>query len=101
MSFGQYEDCYTGRGPATGEDIEIEWDCTLLTPDGEIFLDNGVVVPNDDDDPDTEITYSYEITNVTGPDMTIEFSSSTGDAGTVVLTREGGADWPVIFTANN
>ncbi len=101
MSFGQYEDCYTNRGPAAGEEIEIEWDCTLLTPDGEVFLDDdGMVVPNDDDDPD-EVTYSYSITNVTGPDMTIEFSSSTGDAGTVVLTREGGADWPVIFTANN
>ncbi|WP_299000062.1 hypothetical protein ACOKFD_08480 [Flagellimonas sp. S174] len=103
MSFGQYEDCYTGRGPAAGDDIEIEWDCTLLTPDGEVFLEDGVVVPNDegDNDPDTEITYSYEITNVSGPDMTIEFSSSTGDAGTVVVTREGGVDWPVIFTANN
>lgn len=113
MSFGQFLDCTrreddlpTGaitlvRGPAAGEDIEIEWDCTLLTPDGEVFLDEGVVVPNDDDNPDTEITYSYEITNVTGADMTIEFSSSQGDAGTVVLTREGGADWPVIFTANN
>ncbi len=101
MSFGQYEDCYVGRGPAAGDEIEIEWDCTILIPDGEVFLDeDGVVVP-DDDDADSEVTYSYSITNVTGPDMTIDFSSSTGDAGTVVLTREGGADWPVIFTANN
>ncbi|MEM9078537.1 MAG: hypothetical protein AAGC43_15960 [Bacteroidota bacterium] len=115
MSFGQFLDCTqregdlpTGaitlvRGPAAGDDIEIEWDCTLLTPDGEVFLEDGVVVPNDegDNDPDTEVTYSYEITDVTGPDMTINFSSSQGDAGTVVLTREGSVDWPVIFTANN
>ena len=102
MSFGQYEDCYVGRGPATGEDIEIEWDCTLLTPDGEVFINSaGAVVPNDDTGSPAEITFSYNITDVTGPDMTIEFSSSTGDAGTVVITREGGADWPVIFTANN
>ncbi|TAI49682.1 hypothetical protein [Flagellimonas allohymeniacidonis] len=100
MSFGQYEDCYVGRGAAASDEIEIEWDCTLLTPDGEVFLDDdGVVVG--EDDADSEVTFSYEITNVTGADMTIEFSSSTGDAGTVVLTREGGVDWPVIFTANN
>ncbi|PRX53692.1 hypothetical protein [Flagellimonas meridianipacifica] len=101
MSFGQFEDCYSGRGAATGEQITIEWDCTELTPDGEVVLNEGVVVPNDDDDSDTELTYSYSITNVTGADMTIEFSNSAGDRGTVVLTREGGADWPVIFTANN
>ncbi|WP_394747237.1 hypothetical protein [Spongiimicrobium salis] len=101
MSFGQFEDCYTIRGPAAGEDITIVWDCTLLTPDGEVYLDeDGVVTPNDDND-DQEFTYSYTITNVTGPDMTIDFSSSAGDRGTVVITREGGADWPAIFTANN
>jgi len=101
MSFGQFEDCYTTRGPATGEEIYIVWDCTLLTPNGEVFLNAaGMVVPNDDDE-DQAFTYSYEITNVTGPDMTINFSSSAGDRGTVVLTREGGLDWPTIFTANN
>ena len=101
MSFGQYEDCYTNRGPAAGEEIVIVWDCTDLVPDGEIFLDSdGVVTPNDDDS-DEEFTYSYTITNVTGPVMTIDFSSSSGDRGTVAITREGGVDWPVIFTANN
>ncbi len=100
MRFGQYEDCYVGRGPAASEEIEIEWDCTLLTPDGEVFLDDdGVVVG--EDDADAEITFSYTITDVTGPVMTIDFSSSTGDAGTVEITREGNVDWPVIFTANN
>lgn len=100
MSFGQFENCYTARGPATGNDIEIEWDCTSLIPDGEVYLKDGVVIP-DDDDEDAEITYSYTITNVTGPDMTIEFANSLGDRGTAVLTRDGGMNWPVIFTANN
>ena len=101
MSFGQFEDCYDVRGKAAGEDITIEWDCTNLTPDGEIYLDeDGVVVPTDDTE-DTAFTYSYSITNVTGAVMTIEFSSSAGDRGTVEITREGGLDWPVIFTANN
>ncbi|MGB3150185.1 MAG: hypothetical protein WBB27_05935 [Maribacter sp.] len=103
MSFGQFENCYAGRGPATGEDIEIEWDCTNLNPDGEVYLKDGVVIP-DDDDEDAEITYNYTITNVTGPAMTINFANSAGDRGTVVLTRDPSsenADWPVIFTANN
>ncbi len=100
MSFGQFDDCYDGRGAATGEDITIEWDCTNLAPDGEVYLKDGVVIP-DDDDEDEEITYNYSITNVSGPEMTIEFANSAGDRGTVVLTREGGVDWPVIFTANN
>ncbi|QLG46077.1 hypothetical protein [Costertonia aggregata] len=100
MGFGQFDDCYTGRGPATGEDIEIEWDCTNLSPDGEVYLKEGVVIPSDDDE-DAEVTYSYTITNVSGADMTIEFANSAGDRGTVVLTREGNVDWPVIFTANN
>ncbi|MFS4467046.1 hypothetical protein [Maribacter sp. 2210JD10-5] len=100
MSFGQFENCYDGRGAATGEDIEIEWDCTNLVPDGEVYLKDGIVIP-DDDDEDAEITYNYTITNVTGAAMTINFANSSGDRGTVVLTREGGANWPVIFTANN
>ena len=101
MSFGQFENCYEVRGKAAGEDITIEWDCTNLSPDGEIYLDeDGVVVPTDDTE-DEAFTYSYSITNVTGAVMTIEFSSSAGDRGTVAITRDGGADWPVIFTANN
>ncbi|WP_343485506.1 hypothetical protein [Allomuricauda sp. d1] len=102
MSFGQYEDCYPGvRGPAAGEDITIVWDCTDLNPDGEVYLNEDGEVVATDDDAEEEFTYSYTITDVTGPVMTIEFSSSSGDRGTVALTREGGEDWPVIFTANN
>ena len=100
MSFGQFGDCYDGRGDATGNDIEIEWDCTNLVPDGEVYLKDGVVIP-DDDNEDEEITYNYSITNVDGPDMTISFSNSLGDRGVVVLTRENNEDWPVIFLANN
>ncbi len=101
MSFGQFEDCYTDRGKAAGEDIAIEWDCTNLIPDGDVYLnEDGEVVATDDEE-DQAFTYSYTITNVSGPEMTIDFSSSAGDRGTVVITREGGVDWPVIFTANN
>ena len=101
MSFGQFEDCYTNRGKAAGEDITIEWDCTSLSPDGEVYLnEDGQVIPNDDDE-DEAFTYSYDIVEVTGPTMIINFSSSAGDRGTVALTRQGGADWPAIFLENN
>ncbi|UII74933.1 hypothetical protein LV716_11765 [Flagellimonas sp. HMM57] len=100
MSFGQFESCYPGRGPATGEDVTIIWDCISLNPDGEVYLKNSVVVPNDDDE-DTDFTYGYTITSVAGAEMTISFSNSLGDTGTVVLTREGGEDWPAIFLGNN
>ncbi|AWX43819.1 hypothetical protein HME9304_00810 [Flagellimonas maritima] len=100
MSFGQFESCYPGRGPATGEDVTIIWDCISLNPDGEVYLKDSVVVPNDDND-DTDFTYGYEITSVVGPVMTIDFSNSLGDTGSVVLTREGGEDWPAIFLGNN
>lgn len=101
MSFGQFEDCYTNRGKAAGEDITIEWDCTSLTPDGEVYLnEDGEVIPNDDDE-DEAFTYTYDIVTVAGPLMTIEFTSSAGDRGTVELTRAGGLDWPEIFLENN
>ncbi|MEM9364199.1 MAG: hypothetical protein AAGA43_16275 [Bacteroidota bacterium] len=100
MGFGQFESCFPGRGPATGDDVTIIWDCTDLNPDGEVFIKDSVVIP-DDDDEDRSFSYGYTITDVTGSVMTIEFSNSLGDSGTVVLTREGGTDWPVIFTANN
>ncbi|MGB5822034.1 MAG: hypothetical protein WBG90_21305 [Saonia sp.] len=101
FSFGQYENCYVGRGAATGELINIVWDCTDLNPDGEVFLnEDGEVIPTDDDEEEA-FSFSYTITNVTGPVMTLDFASSAGDRGTVELTREGGVDWPDIFTANN
>ncbi|MGB3145350.1 MAG: hypothetical protein WBB24_14705 [Maribacter sp.] len=101
MSFGQYEDCYTTRGPATGTAISIIWDCTQLNSSGSVYLNSAGAVQPARSGFAEEFTYTYDITNVDGADMTIDFSSSSGDRGTVVITRAGGADWPVIFTANN
>nr|WP_299343344.1 hypothetical protein [Allomuricauda sp.] len=100
MGFGQFDSCYPGRGPATGNDITIVWDCTSLTPDGEVYIKDSIVIP-DDDDEDRAFAYGYSITSVVGAEMTIEFSNALGDSGTVVLTREGGVDWPDIFLSNN
>ena len=101
MSFGQYEDCYTVRGPATGTAISLIWDCTQLNPSGSVYLNSAGEVQPARSGFAEEFTYTYDITNVDGADMTIDFSSSSGDRGTVVITRAGGDDWPVIFTANN
>lgn len=101
MSFGQYEDCYTTRGKATGTAISLIWDCTRLNSSGSIYLNRAGAVQPSRAGFAREFTYTYTIVNVNGPDMTVNFSSSSGDRGTAVITREGGQDWPVIFTANN
>ncbi|MEM1003698.1 MAG: hypothetical protein AAGH46_13715, partial [Bacteroidota bacterium] len=100
LGFGQFSSCFPGRGPATGNDITIVWDCTNLTPDGEVYIKDSVVIP-DDDDEDRAFSYGYTITSVVGAEMTIEFSNALGDSGTVVLTREGDEAWPPIFLSNN
>ena len=101
MSFGQYEDCYTVRGPATGTAISLIWDCTRLNSTGSVYLNSAGAVQPARAGFRREFTYTYTITNVSGAEMTVDFSSSSGDRGTAVITREGGEDWPVIFTANN
>lgn len=101
MSFGQFEDCYTVRGPATGTGISLIWDCTQINSSGSVFLNSAGAVQPGSAGRARSFTYTFAITNVTGPDMTVDFSSSAGDRGTAVITREGGVDWPVIFTANN
>jgi len=36
--------------------------------------------------------------DVTGPELTMTWVNDYGDSGTVVITREGGVDWPALFT---
>ena len=42
---------------------------------------------------------TYEVLAINGPVMTLQWDSSYGDGGTVEITREGGADWPVELVA--
>ncbi|MEL6660544.1 MAG: hypothetical protein AAFY48_06975 [Bacteroidota bacterium] len=41
-------------------------------------------------------TYTYDIIDVSGTSMTIEWVNSFGDGGTTVLTRADGMDWPPL-----
>ncbi|MGS2740223.1 hypothetical protein [Sinomicrobium sp. M5D2P17] len=89
LSFGLYP-CY-GTNPDTESGASINWVCEGL----EIV--RGEVEEGDDEKP----AYSYMITNVSGPEMTIEWSNSLGEGGTTIVTRENGEDWPDIFLENN
>ncbi len=44
------------------------------------------------------LTYIWVITDVIGPELFISWTNDYGDSGDVVITREGGADWPPLFT---
>lgn len=81
FSFGMFGFVW-GDSPATNGSAQIKWFCSSLLPEGaDQYSDS----------------YTYTITNVSGPTMTIMWSNTWGDIGTVDLTREGNADWPVIF----
>lgn len=80
-SFGMFGFVW-GDNPATNGSATIKWFCSSLIPQGADQYSD---------------TYVYDITNVSGPTMTIEWSNTWGDIGTVDLTREGGADWPAVF----
>ncbi|EIJ38863.1 hypothetical protein JoomaDRAFT_1864 [Galbibacter orientalis DSM 19592] len=100
MSFGQFEDCYTNRGKATGNGISIVWDCTSLNPVGDVYIDEEGMVTTKDK-AQRSLSYNYSIIKVEGSEMTIKFSNAAGDGGQVLVTREGGKNWPEIFSRNN
>jgi hypothetical protein len=82
-SFGMYEAVY-GDAPApfATNPAGIAWSCTGAKGFGKTQYGN------------TE-TFYLDVTAVNGPVLTLVWYSTYGDGGTVELTREGGADWPV------
>jgi len=92
ISFGQFGSCYaeTFTEDSELEDILVVWDCTNLIAEGTITAE-------DADGDETEFTYTYSITEVSGADLTMEISSSAGDRATVIVTRPDGLDWPDLF----
>lgn len=92
LSFGLYT-CW-GADPDTESGARINWVCEGFE------IERGEV--KDEEGNDVEVpAYSYIITDVSGSEMTIEWSNANGEGGTTVLTREGDEDWPAIFTENN
>ena len=81
FSFGMFGAVW-GDNPATNGSAMVKWFCSSLLPEGaDQYSDS----------------YVYNILGVSGDTMTISWSNTWGDIGTVDLTREGNADWPVIF----
>jgi hypothetical protein len=82
LSFGQFASCW-GDSPATGPTLSML--CSTLSVSGtDQYGDQ----------------YTYTITDVNGPDLTIEWENTYGDGGTVVLTRTDGTDWPADLTTD-
>ncbi len=94
ISFGQFDNCYVDTFSKIDFDkIKVTWDCTGLVASGAIKTVEKETKKKID------FSYTYKITEISGGDMTIEFGNSSGDRGTVVLTRPGGLTWPVLFKA--
>jgi hypothetical protein len=81
LSFGMFAECW-GDTPAVGP---------LL-----VVVCNELSVTGSDQYGDS---YTYNITSINGPDLTIQWENTYGDGGTSVLTRTDGTDWPDLALA--
>lgn len=83
LGFGQYPSSCWSDGPATSGGAIITEICSELISGGTDQY--GLV-------------YTWVITDVSGPELSMTWSNDYADSGTVVVTREGGKDWPPLFT---
>ncbi len=83
LGFGQYESSCWNDTPATSGGATFTEIC------GEIISGGA---------DQYGLIYTWVITDVSGPELTMTWSNDYADSGTVVITREGGADWPALFT---
>ena len=82
--FGSWVPCYGGGG-VDGTDPAI----SLRMVD----VCNRISMEGTDQYGDT---YAYEVVDVSGAALTINWSNTYGESGTVVLTRQDGASWPAL-----
>ncbi|MEQ9583381.1 MAG: hypothetical protein RIM68_14705, partial [Arenibacter sp.] len=83
LGFGQYESSCWDDGPATSGGATFSEVCGEIISGG---LDQ------------YGLEYIWVITDVNGPELTMTWSNDYGDSGEVVITREGGLDWPQLYT---
>ncbi|MEO1011739.1 MAG: hypothetical protein AAFX53_10570 [Bacteroidota bacterium] len=83
LGFGQYESSCWSDGPATSGAATFREVC------GEIISGGA---------DQYGLIYTWVITDVSGSELTMTWTNDYADSGTVVITREGGADWPDLFT---
>jgi hypothetical protein len=82
FAFGMLQSCWGATGSLVGNNARVRWVCNELRPEGtDLYGDS----------------YVYQITNVSGSEMSISWTNTWGDSGKTILTREGGADWPELF----
>ncbi|MEO9512035.1 MAG: hypothetical protein ABJN84_15640 [Flavobacteriaceae bacterium] len=83
LGFGQYGTTCWSDTPATSGGATFTDACNLIISGG---LDQ------------YGLAYTWEITDVSGPELSISWVNNYGDSGDVVITREGGEDWPELST---
>lgn len=88
LGFGQYESTCWNDTPATSAGALIIDVCNEINPGGIGGLDQ------------YGLTYIYDIIEVDGPVLKLSWYNDYADSGDVVLTRQDGKDWPLLFTTN-
>jgi hypothetical protein len=83
LGFGQYESSCWGDDPASSAGATFVDACNLITTGGTDQY--GLV-------------YTWTIVSVNGPELTIDWVNDYADSGRAVITREGGVDWPPLYT---
>jgi hypothetical protein len=84
LSFGLFQSSCWSDGPATSATARVKWFCKDVTSTGGDQYGS---------------TWAYTVKSCVGNKLTITFKSSygTGEGGTTVITRQGGANWPLIM----
>lgn len=83
LGFGQYGTTCWSDAPATSGGATFTDACNLIISGGADQYG---------------LAYTWVIADVSGSELTLSWTNTYGDSGDVVLTREGGADWPELFT---
>ncbi len=83
LGFGQYGTTCWNDAPATSGNAKFSDVCNKITSAGTDQYG---------------LTYTYTITAVNGPNLSISWFNDYQDSGDVVLTRTDGKDWPPLYT---
>lgn len=78
LSWGHFPAVWSDN-PANNGSAVLKWTCSGLLPFGNDQYGD---------------TYTYNIISVEGSKLTFRWENTYGDAGTVEVTRAGGANWP-------
>ena len=83
LGFGQYSSSCWDDSPATSSNATFSDSCGKIISGGQDQY---------------ALTYIWVITEVDGPDLYISWTNDYGDSGNTIITREGGKDWPPLYS---